>query len=81
MALGGVPAQGAGCPAVTPRGAAVQGVPYPPPVPPRSPPLLLAAPGTLTPPGDPAQSHPINRGRGTPLDTATPGGAGEGARH
>lgn len=76
--LGGGPAQGAGCPAVTPRGAAVRGVPYPPPVPPPS--LPATAPGSPgdphPPPGDPAQSHPINRGRGTPLGTTTPGGGG-----
>lgn len=39
-----------------------------------------AALGTLTPPGHPAQSHPINRVQGSPLSMATPGGAGEGAR-
>lgn len=49
-------------------------------------PRLLAAPGsaggpwaalgTLTPPGYPAQSHPINRVQGSPLGTATPGGLG-----
>lgn len=35
-----------------------------------------AALGTLTPPGHPAQSHPINRVQGSPLSMATPGGLG-----
>lgn len=35
-----------------------------------------AALGTLTPPGHPAQSHPINRVQGSLLGIATPGGLG-----
>lgn len=50
---------------------------------PRSPPAApgsaggpWAALGSLTPPGHPAQSHPINRVQGSPPGTATPGGWG-----
>lgn len=50
--------------------------PLPPPAAPGSAGGPWAALGTLTPPGHPAQSHPINRVQGSLLGMATPGGLG-----
>lgn len=70
----GLEGPGAGCPAVTPRG--VTPAPPSPPAAPGSAGGPWAALGTLTPPGHPAQSHPINRVQGSLLGIATPGGLG-----
>jgi len=78
--LGGVlwgPGTGAGCPALTPGVPRGRGCRAPHRAPHRSRQRQgslprRAAPGTLTPPGHPAQSHPVD-------GTTTPGGAGEGA--
>lgn len=81
----GSPAQGVGCPAMTPRGAAVQGVPYTPPVPPAAPgsagvPCLGRQPWEPSSPRSPHSEPPHQPVLGEPPRRGQPGGAGEGAR-